>query len=234
MWKKLLNINPELSAPDTWIVFSDDDDLWHPDRLATYAEGVGAAQCDITDVRAPHYVDGTEEDDGKIMVASDVDRLLDLKTLKVVLSSAGIFMKTGKKTGAGNYVDHCVRGKVFATFLEGANDFMLQNPMCDVMLQRHITTYNGLTGKHYILTEAPWMYFWRRHAGSACVRLYTQQKHSLHSIIHYQMSRLNNWEQSISHICTQTDLTRAQAVRYAREFTNNLPLAIQMAIGRKT
>ena len=39
----------------TWCVFSDDDDLWHPDRVAAYDAAIAAAARDAEVLVSPVY-----------------------------------------------------------------------------------------------------------------------------------------------------------------------------------
>ena len=133
MWQRMVRRYPALSDPNTWILFSDDDDLWHKDRVAMYLHGLQkvrqyppSQRMLVSNIRSNVYATSNRET--REVKVEDVDVLLESGELHL--------------GSQGNYWDLCIRGTIFCEFINIANDFILQDPMFDVLLRHHICTYD--------------------------------------------------------------------------------------------
>lgn len=220
---------PALSDPKTWILFSDDDDLWHRDRVAMYLHGLQMVQqyppsqrMLFSNIRS--NVCATSDRDTRDVKMEDVDVLLQSGELHLVSQL--------------NYWDLCIRGTLFCEFMNIANDFILQDPTFDVLLRAFICSYNFPNGKCVIMKPAAgvWMYFWRKHDGvcSALRKKYENSREGLRYAVERQMmASLDNIENTIE-ACISKWVVGANPfrVRYdARRFGRNFPVELQRRIG---
>lgn len=125
-------VNAEISDPDnTWIIFSDDDDIWSDDRLHMY------------NILIPNV------HSNKIVTV--------IKTPSYQLTNSEI----KKMTGNGNYVDRCVRYTYVKFFFENINLKSLKNKFCDMFFSSLISRYgDGKLMVMDIDLESP-IYIWR-------------------------------------------------------------------------
>ena len=232
MWQRMVRRYPALADPNTWILFSDDDDLWHKDRVAMYLHGMQTVrQCPplqrmlVSNIRSNVYV--TSDRETRDVKVEDVDVLLESGEMRLGSQS--------------NYWDLCIRGTIFCEFMNIANDFILQDPTFDVLLRHYICAYDSPNGKCITLKPAVgvWMYFWRKHDG-ACSAL--QKKYKLlqcsreglrWAVERQMMASLDNIEKTIE-ACISKWVVWANPcrVRYdARRVGRKFPVELQQRIG---
>lgn len=130
-YKQLL---PELrKLPDTtWIIFSDDDDIWHKRRIMSYSKTL-----DLPPSTSPGFIQSYlhgKMEDGEI---------------KCVTSNYV------------NYVDFLCRIKDVITFLERCSENVLSNRFCDVFFRRYIELLHGKNSMVVNSDSDNWMYMWR-------------------------------------------------------------------------
>lgn len=248
MWHNLIKKIPDLSGPRTWILFGDDDDLWHPSRVKLYRESIEhSLRCNlnISDVRSTCYAIASDGDQPRS--SSDVDVLWEQKRLTLKRTVGG-HRYDGDFQQGGNYVDHCVRAGIFAEFVQISNLFMRSNLQFDVMLQRYICSYGASDGVKNVILKPDrtkcWLYFWRINPDSVCHNMVDEQKQAaeakdlnkfLRIVADRVMSRLPKWKDAVSthleqHIAADdSDRHRkiTRILRYSREIARLYPRAIQ-------
>ena len=247
MWYKLDNTFPKIRDENTWVVFGDDDDLWHPDRVKHYSEGVETAirmPYPVSDVRSLFYTESKSVDE-KLHIGTvlDVDLQLEAGALMKRKTTAGKLLEGSIEEIGGNYVDHCVTGRIFHEFIHMSNNFMRSNNQYDVMFQSFIATYKGF--KNIIMKTESWMYFWRRHSESICTRMNNQQLRVKNNDSAYMqltvenyMSKLGSWKDTLSLIYRvlipknhpNPTQRKTRIDSFAREFAQQYPLIIQQHI----
>lgn len=232
MWQRMARRYPALSDPSTWLLFSDDDDLWHKDRVAMYLHGLQMVRQHPPSQRM--LVSN---------IRSNVCATSDRETRDVKMEDVDVLLESGElHLGSQlNYWDLCIRGTIFCEFMSIANDFILQDPTFDVLLRAYICKYNSPNGRCIIMKPAAgvWMYFWRKHDG-VCSAL--QKKYELkqcsrerlrYAVERQMMASLDNIEDTIE-ACISKWVVGANPfrVRYdARRFGRNFPVELQRKIG---
>ena len=144
MWHTLIKEIPDLSDTRTWILFGDDDDLWHPSRVKLYRDSIeNGLRCNvnISDVRSTCYAIASDGDQPSS--SNDVDVLWEQERLTLEKTVGGHYLD-GNYQQSGNYVDHCVRAGIFAEFMQISNLFMRSNLQFDMMLQCYICVISRL------------------------------------------------------------------------------------------
>lgn len=229
MWNRMVQRFADISAENTWILFGDDDDLWHRERVSYYRLGLDRifAQTEyplscFSDIRSNVCL--TSEVDTTDVAYDDIDRHLQNGVLETL--------------SLRNYWDHCIRGSQFCDFLSLSNDFMRKDPTFDVMLRTYIME-GGRETMCDLLTPPPgtWMYFWRRHDG-ACTNLrrqiendYTSEQ--LRFAVQRQTARMFNFDKTVELCMSKWCIGANEYIvrRYAREYALNFPPVIQHRIG---
>ena len=231
MWQRMVRDYASLSEPNTWILFSDDDDLWHKHRVKVYMlslqkidEMPPSQQLCVSNIRSNVYV--TSDQDTRDVKAREIDGLLNSGVLR--LGSQNM-----------NYWDICMRGTIFCNFINIANDFLLQDPMFDVLLRHYVCSSLDEKCINIQPVSGNWMYFWRKQDG-ACSRLRNQyttpdcEREVLRYAVERQMmSSLDHIDVTIE-TCMSKWIVGANPykVRYdAWRFGSNFPVELQRRIG---
>jgi hypothetical protein len=138
-------------APETWCLFTDDDDLWNPMRSHFYHHAITKAlstdiKSQISDVRSPStFSEETEQ------VMLSVKKFAELPTelpTNFVYKSHNI-----------NYVSFSCRFRHFKQFLEKCPSIFKTHKFCDVLFSRFIQNSDA---KHVRCDPfVPPLYFWR-------------------------------------------------------------------------
>lgn len=136
----------------TWLIFSDDDDLWHPLRMYAFSSCVGNANDDVIVCRVPQLASGKSS---AIKTWLDVSESVKHKRLKMDC--------VGRE-----YVTNCVRLKVIQDFFNLPNvDGLLSNAVCDLYFSTYVQLYHGqlivFDQKNSPISpyEETWLYFYR-------------------------------------------------------------------------
>lgn len=157
---KLLVDELVLEAPhESWIMFTDDDDLWHSDRARTFAR-IASQQYQqhqknktangSVATPGPFFVNSAINEDRPVKATSagDVTKLVRTGTLTVKHSGAQ----------TDDYVHLCLVLSDLAAFLAKCDDSLLAHRYCDVCLVTYARTHPlGLTVFH----SENWSYFYR-------------------------------------------------------------------------
>jgi hypothetical protein len=155
------------SAEDLWVMFSDDDDLWHANRVQVYASSLRAAQqqfpAQLAEVHsllcATFATEALERADyeraWKLQLAGqrpglrasprsagEVDAWLADKRAR--LADVRTKQQGQKDTGGlanqeeCEYWQYCTRLSVLAAFLRGATSALLRSRFCDMAFKTHL------------------------------------------------------------------------------------------------
>jgi len=141
---------------NVWLMFTDADDLWSPNRYTSTLEAVdeGAPHADVyfvVDASSVHNVD--EEDAASFVNANDVN---------VGIADGRISVKVGMRD-LQEYTNLCVRSAVVEEFFERYGT-LVECAYIDRLFVRFVMTYGGEDGRS--LRYEPiggWSYFYRHH-----------------------------------------------------------------------
>lgn len=137
-WKHFMaNVDGDL---DWWIMFSDDDDLWHPGHIRQYAVGIRQLHNNksVTAVRAKAILKTKE-------MRSTFDEHLDCANVSHDDGGAGI----------GECYMYAVRPWIIGAFFRTKSTSYLEHRYADVGLARFIREWGGKQGRTAISTHAP-------------------------------------------------------------------------------
>jgi len=138
---------------NTWLLFTDDDALWHEKRLEFYQRTVESAPKEAHAVAFPcetTYI--TKTPIGSIVNTEDVNRVITENVIKVSSYKPN-------EDHPVNFHDLCVRSKVLKMFLAQTPRELLCNAFCEAEFVMFTLRY---TGKLMISEATQWLYFWRR------------------------------------------------------------------------
>lgn len=139
--------NPDMSK-NPWVVFSDDDDIWHPERIETFTKAcytVDTHHSYIDNIDCQVYAESTKcAIDKAVTSAKDVNRLFETRIATIVDGS--------------NYVTNCVRFERLSFFIDNATKELLSCPFADVRFKAFLSSDGCLIGKQ---NDSNWMYYYR-------------------------------------------------------------------------
>jgi len=145
----------------TFLVFSDDDDLWHRDRLDAFlAAAQERPEAEVLACRR-HLSQGFQAD--VPLDASDevVSRMLERGELLEHTASEeigpGLF-----GSSMGEYFDLAVHWTVFDAFFRRHNDAVFENPFCDIRFRTFALRWPGHVYRFLPSRSENWMYFYDR------------------------------------------------------------------------
>ena len=156
----------------TWVMFTDDDDLWHEARAEAYVTML--QECKKRGVRPAYVVSktivATEEDDPPgLERAEDVTALFE----RGVISQEAFDKKDVGRMEDGNYVEYGVSIRTLRGFLKGIRQELLEHKFCDMAFTRYLREGHELPMCRLQPEGIPWLYFYRRDPaiGQVCVSL---------------------------------------------------------------
>lgn len=137
----------------TWLLFTDDDDLWGPERVRLYYDVINAyaRTPGVTGVGATHKVRPVSP---KKVARTQEEVVKDLKSGKAI-HCGGVHVEE-------EFFDFSCPAECLGTFFEMCNDETLLHPFCDLRFTRFIQEYY-LGGKvMYFPTDKvnPWVYYY--------------------------------------------------------------------------
>jgi hypothetical protein len=116
----------ERDAGKTWVIFTDDDDLWHPTRTAHYMKAIkGGVMNNSVYVCIEATAELTTKDQPETW--EDVDALL--------ASGRGKVTRMGQE---GDYHSYGVRLSTLAHFTRECNETMMKHKFCDMGFWRYL------------------------------------------------------------------------------------------------
>lgn len=116
-FKHYKNLSEKIQG-ETWCMFTDDDDLHHPDRIKVYKNAIETHSnktCLFTYHKSYH---------NESYVMDDVP-------------------KTKRISDTGGYWMHCCKLSALKDFCEKASDIVLEHYLCDVLFQRYLSSQKG-------------------------------------------------------------------------------------------
>ena len=155
-YKNIMDHYPELVDTNPWILFTDDDDIWHPNRTWIYHTAIehiiSTHRTDIEHVYCPYYVQSTGADKKDYATAADID--MAIKNGDIQQSKCDT-----------NYVHSCVRLERLYYFLTRSTDELLTCMYADVKFSFFMQSDGSEKGQQSLAITAPWddgwMYFYR-------------------------------------------------------------------------
>jgi hypothetical protein len=154
-YKNIIEKYPKFNDYNTWVIFTDDDDIWHPLRTAMYASVIQQIEENQTvdHIDIPYYVESTGLDKKDYTTSFEIDE--DIKK--------GYIKKL--KENEGNYVYSCVKIERLYHFIINSTDELLNCIYADVKFRYFLLTDGCEDGKKRITITDPWadgwMYFYR-------------------------------------------------------------------------
>jgi hypothetical protein len=129
----LAKVIPKKTRRGAWVLFSDDDDLWHPKRSASYHSTLLTLRKqnklhNVAYISAPVRCDGPIG--SNIEKTSDIDDVMHVKLLS---------------TPDEDYVYLSCRFVHFSKFLEKCGEGLRKWEYCDLLFSRHLQLTNSLT-----------------------------------------------------------------------------------------
>ncbi len=151
---------------DTWLMFSDDDDIWSPGRVKLLLTCLAFDSADVIlfDEMCVLHPDAVEA--GKTGVRYECPQCgvccQEFKSFKDVdnaLSRKCCVRFSSLPDGEGEMSSFCVKVSVFRTFIRNNMYFVSCNPYCDMLLFWWLKqgTYHTVAFDH----ERGWLYFYR-------------------------------------------------------------------------
>lgn len=157
------------SIASSWVIFSDDDDLWHPHRSAVYAQQIDEVGAD-PEVRAivcPWYATPTPGVAGKPSAQrrprwDEVDMFLE-REKAMVHTSTPPTAGSAEEHVDEEYWMYAVRYGSLQRFFAQATGGLLASPFCDVAFRAFVRRIGGSRGWTVYLEYRrgfPWMYYY--------------------------------------------------------------------------
>ena len=109
-------------AQDTWLMFSDDDDLWHPERYKSYSEAVHFAPADVKAMRSSVYAINTQPLPAGMPPDNSMLKIVDERANRHVFEDVG----------PGNYWDITCRLEIWQQYFRQVPASELQGVYADV------------------------------------------------------------------------------------------------------
>lgn len=136
----------------TWIVFSDDDDLWHPERVYSYRHVIEtmATLPDDRDVRSMSHA----------QICPGVREIASSFFHSEVMLQDGLAKRVvGAEDDRLEYFDYALRLDLMQDFFEWISSGLLEHKFCDRALLRFL----ALAGRESVFFHPGcWMYFYNR------------------------------------------------------------------------
>jgi len=174
--------------PSFWTIFGDDDDLWHPRRVAEYAQNIRShprldsvgifATTARADVKAPAE-SGEHVEDGQLpSTVSEIDDFISAKLGERLdkQEPCAEFARNLKLMGADaallpiqdgialEYFNFCARLRILHEFFDQTSEAVLAHRFCDLRLCEFFSTYSRMGHELGLAVEwfdtDCWMYFY--------------------------------------------------------------------------
>ncbi|CAK9096424.1 unnamed protein product, partial [Durusdinium trenchii] len=162
--------------PNTWLLFSDDDDLWGPERVRLYGAVVDrhGRQPGVTGVCATHKVRPKHRTD----VATSASMVEQQLAKGAAMHCGGVHqeeepvhpdagggvngLETRSKATRQEFFDFACPTGSLGAFLEICNDETLLHPFCDLRFTRFLQEYYEGGKVMYFPTDQtnPWVYYY--------------------------------------------------------------------------
>lgn len=154
---------------DVWLLFTDDDDIWHPCRTLVFEQATrrqcgGQARRARVPVAVPLYAMNTG-DASACNSHGDVDAMM-------MAGSAGIITYKPEEASQRSFLEfwlHAVPARVFLDFVACTPSATLDHPLCDVRFSTFVRDHAHGPTAYFTppLETGVWMYFHRQHEEQA-------------------------------------------------------------------
>lgn len=164
---KMLSDEVSLDHTDAFVIFSDDDDVWHPDRVKTFSKCLRLFQFGLLYMYCPMYAEQIEKrgtDD--VMTSHGVTIHLEKGEVKTI----------EEWTGYGNYVSYVLNIKTLLAFMQQCPPYILSHKFCDMFFLKFIRL--SLGQQYAPIPTDNWMYYYR-HGGQTDSVTFTNQYETL-------------------------------------------------------
>lgn len=167
---KELSSNLDDLHENTWVMFSDDDDIWNSNRVEYYSKLI---QSTVDRCVKPAYVftETTLYADTIFDVTCETD-------VNLLVSSGKLKLTTQPKDGQfslANYINYVVSLKTFCHFVTRCSDDILKHALCDVGFAKYLRNHSEQVA---IAQSSQWLYFYRKceTSGQVCQELIKNNK----------------------------------------------------------
>ncbi|CAE8618610.1 unnamed protein product [Polarella glacialis] len=194
-FKAIMQYVSALEAESTWVLFSDDDDLWHSSRVSFYKSVIAASNCPAL---------------SSILSAGGC--AINTENISGSAPSPGQYYIDPE--GDGNYQFLCVRLSVLQNFFAEVHEPELQGPFADLCFVTWV--FRKQQHGSHLKVEPPegmWLYMWRHESAagqpqqrhrrvlnnsmSLMVELVLRDTFADPAILHQERHALQNWVASI-------------------------------------
>ena len=159
-YKKLANYVSEKkqdlhNKKDTWVIFTDDDDIWHPLRSYEYSKGMEFMEMaeafgqDITNIMYILLHSIVPGEEGDLMKTWK-----DVETIKHRFEESNI----PEPCHLGNYVEYSTKLRTLHNFTQDCPSNILQHKFCDMGFVRYLRTEEKPVMKY---PTENWSYYYR-------------------------------------------------------------------------
>lgn len=137
-----------------YVLFTDDDDVWHKNRLKHFCDGLSQLQSftqSWLSLKVPMYVTTTNPNQG----------LADWFTFQDVDDNViGLETHNDPRT-VSNYITYLFKIEVVEGFLQECNLLHLQHKYCDMLLLKYVKHCKKGVNIVYSIENNDWMYYYR-------------------------------------------------------------------------
>lgn len=152
----------ESHGNDCYILFTDDDDIWHEARVETYHNAILEIGDDLNSViciKSSMYIISKEfSENGYRFPDAKIKNIITTNHVVEGIKS-GIIETCDSKESNGEYWEYCVPLKYLIEFTTNATNVLINHKYRDVCFVKFITTYHAK--KKMILESICWLYFYR-------------------------------------------------------------------------
>lgn len=155
-YKYLSFLSRKFVTDDCWVMFTDDDDIWHPQRSEYYDEAAYRFESDQNLVRCSYYACQTKN--------KSLDKLFTYESVK---NSDILYDK-----GNPEYFQYSLRLSKLIQFVSECSTDLLKNKYCDVLFVKFMTTKTVVY--EWVVLKENWMYLvrWNLKIGHVCSKIH--------------------------------------------------------------
>jgi hypothetical protein len=159
----------KLNTKDAWIMFTDDDDIWHPYRTSNFNEAINRIKDEdnVLYISSPKHCiinnESNNNNNDNVKSFEDVFTLYEEGKIKIINSK-------DRDYNSYEHVGYSVRMPILYNFISRCNDFIINNKFCDQCFVKYLT-YNKRNKMTLHENDDNWVYFYRYHNNSLCMKL---------------------------------------------------------------
>lgn len=135
---------------DQWIIFTDDDDLWHPDRVKFFDSFTGT-EFDFSIVRVQRIAENLNTSSAQLyLTTKHIDDALKTNQLEIIDTQP-------------NYVNYLIKFKLLDEYLSSCPEHILSHKYSDMAFCSYMNRTQQLPEIAMWQAEDNWMYYYRLH-----------------------------------------------------------------------